>query len=162
LNGWLIGEKEEMKPKFLVGIAIIVIAIFAVMGFAIAGNSNLEVQVNDVLAQRVQGTDLTQRALKLTGVVVGDSIAYDPASLHLEFDVVNSRDDLISNLAKAPRIRVVFQGVKPDTLVNEAHAIVTGKMAADGKFHAGQSPDALLLQCPTKYQNADTVSSTSK
>lgn len=148
-----------MKPKFLIGIGVILVAIFAVMGFAIAGNSNLEVQVNDIEAQKAQGVDLTQRALKLTGVVVGDSIAYDASTLHLEFDVVNSRDDLVSNLAKAPRIRVVFQGVKPDTLVNEAHAIVTGKMGADGKFHAGQSPDALLLQCPTKYQNADTTAS---
>jgi cytochrome c-type biogenesis protein CcmE len=146
-----------MKPKFLIGIGVIVVAVFAVMGFAIAGNSSLEVQVNDVVAQKAQGVDLTQRALKLTGVVVGDSISYDPASLHLEFDVVNSRDDLVSNLAKAPRVRVVFQGVKPDTLVNEAHAIVTGKMGVDGKFHAGQSPDALMLQCPTKYQAADAT-----
>ena len=148
-----------MKPKFLIGIGLILAAIFAVMGFAIAGNSNLEVQVNDIQAQKAQGVDLTQRALKLTGVVVGDSITYDPSTLHLEFDVVNSRDDLVSNLANAPRVRVVFQGVKPDTLVNEAHAIVTGKMGADGKFHAGQSPDALLLQCPTKYENADTTAS---
>jgi cytochrome c-type biogenesis protein CcmE len=148
-----------MKPKFLIGIGLILVAIFAVMGFAIAGNSNLEVQVNDIQAQKAQGVDLTQRALKLTGVVVGDSITYDPSTLHLEFDVVNSRDDLVSNLANASRVRVVFQGVKPDTLVNEAHAIVTGKMGADGKFHAGQSPDALLLQCPTKYENADTTAS---
>lgn len=148
-----------MKPKFLIGIGLILVAIFAVMGFAIAGNSNLEVQVNDIQAQKAQGVDLTQRALKLTGVVVGDSITYDPSTLHLEFDVVNSRDDLVSNLANAARVRVVFQGVKPDTLVNEAHAIVTGKMGADGKFHAGQSPDALLLQCPTKYENADTTAS---
>jgi cytochrome c-type biogenesis protein CcmE len=147
-----------MKPKFIIGIGIIVIAVFAVMGFAIAGNSNMEVQVNDLTTQKAQGVDLSQRALKLTGVVVGDSIAYDSSSMHLEFDVVNSRDDLLNNAANAPRIRVVYQGVKPDTLVNEAHAIVTGKLAADGKFHAGQSPDALMLQCPTKYQVADTAS----
>ena len=147
-----------MKPKFIIGIGIIMVAVIAVMGFAIAGNSSMEVAVNDVVAQRAQGVDLSQRALKLTGVVVGDSITYDSSALHLEFDVVNSRDDLMSNSAKAPRVRVVYQGVKPDTLVNEAHAIVTGKLAADGKFHAGQSQDALMLQCPTKYQSADTAS----
>jgi cytochrome c-type biogenesis protein CcmE len=147
-----------MKPKFVIGIGIIAVAVIAVMAFAIAGNSSMEVAVNDVVAKQSQGVDLTQRALKLTGVVVGDSIQYDASSLHLEFDVVNSRDDLVSNITKAPRLRVVYQGVKPDTLVNEAHAIVTGKLAADGKFHAGQSQDSLLLQCPTKYQNADTVS----
>ena len=147
-----------MKPKFIVGIVIVFIAVFAVMGFAIAGNSSMEVQVNEVVAQRAQGVDLTQRVLKLTGVVVGDSIAYDSSSMHLEFDVVNSRDDLLGNLAKAPRLRVVYLGVKPDTLVNEAHAIVTGKLGADGKFHAGQSQDALMLQCPTKYQDTASAS----
>ncbi len=146
-----------MKPKFVVGIVIIVIAIFAVMGFAIAGNSNLEVQVSDVMKMKSQGEDLTQRPLKLTGVVVGNSITYNPSTLHLEFDVVNSRDDLVNNVATAPRVRVVYQGVKPDTLVDEAHAIVTGRMGADGKFYAGQSPDALMLQCPTKYQAADAT-----
>jgi cytochrome c-type biogenesis protein CcmE len=147
-----------MKPKFIIGIGIVIVAVMAVMGFAIAGNSSMEVKVNDIMAQRSQGVDLSQRVLKLTGVVVGDSIAYDPTSLHLEFDVVNSREDLTSNLAKTPRLRVVFQGVKPDTLVNEANAIVTGKLGADGKFHAGQTQDALMLQCPTKYQSAETAS----
>jgi cytochrome c-type biogenesis protein CcmE len=147
-----------MKPKFIIGIGIIVVAVIAVMGFAIAGNSNLEVKVNDVVAQRDTGADLSQRALKLTGIVVGDSIAYDPANLHLEFDVVNDRDALVNNLANSPRIRVVYKGVKPDTLVHEASAIVTGKLSTDGKFYAGNSPDALMLQCPTKYENAEAVS----
>ena len=147
-----------MKPKFIIGIGIIIVAVIAIMGFAVAGNSSMEVAVNDVVAQRAQGVDLTQRSLKLTGVVVGDSIQYDAGTLHLEFDVVNSRDDLMANGAKAPRQRVVYQGVKPDTLVNEAHAIVTGKLSGDGKFYAGQAQDSLMLQCPTKYQSADTAS----
>jgi cytochrome c-type biogenesis protein CcmE len=147
-----------MKLKFIIGIGIVIVAVAALMGFAIAGNSSLEVKVNEVVAQRAQGMDLSQRVLKLTGVVVGDSIAYDASSMHLEFDVVNSRDDLAGNLAKASRLRVVYQGLKPDTLVNEAQAIVTGKLGADGKFHAGQSPDSLMLQCPSRYQDAQTAS----
>ena len=148
-----------MKPRFLIGIGVILVAVVAVMAFTIAANSNLEVKVNDLVAQQAKGEDLSQRALKLTGIVVGESIAYDPAKLHLEFDLVNSRDVLVNSLATAPRVRVVYQGVKPDTLVHEASAIVTGKVAADGKFHAGDSPDALMLQCPTKYENADTAAS---
>ena len=146
-----------MKPKFIVGIVIIVIAALAVMAFAINGNSNLEVKVSEVVAQQARGADLSQRALKLTGFVVGDSITYDSSALHLEFDVVDTREDLVNHLATAPRIRVVFQGVKPDTLVHEAHAIVIGKVASDGKFYAGKSQDALMLQCPTKYESVDTA-----
>lgn len=143
-----------MKPKFLIGIGLIVVAVVAVMAFSILGNSSLEVQVNELLAQKNSGIDLSQRSLRLTGVVVGDSVVYDSNSLHLEFDVVHSRDDLVNNLAKAQRLRLVYKGVKPDTLVNEAHAIATGKLGPDGKFYVGNSPDALLLQCPTKYENA--------
>ncbi len=148
-----------MKPKFLIGIGLILAAVVAVMVFTVLGNSSMEVQVNDLIAKQQAGQLTADRSLKLTGLVVGDSITYDASSLRLEFDVVNDRDQLINNLATAQRVRVVYQGVKPDTLVNEAHAIVTGKLGADGKFHAGNSPDALLLQCPTKYDNADKQAS---
>ena len=144
-----------MKPKFLIGIGLIVAAVVAVMVFSIIGNSSLEVNVNDLMAQKSSGADLSQRSLKLTGVVVGDSVIYDSNTSQLEFDVVHSREDLINTLPKAQRIRLVYKGVKPDTLVNEAHAIATGKLGPDGKFYVGNSPDALLLQCPTKYEALD-------
>ena len=144
-----------MKPKFLIGISLIVVAVLAVMGFTILGNSSMEVKVNELLAQQAANPNISERSLKLTGFVVGDSIVYDANTSHLEFDIVNSRDDLISNLATATRMRVVADKVaKPDTLVHEASAIVTGKLNPDGRFHAGNSPDALLLQCPTKYAAA--------
>ena len=83
--------------------------------------------------------------------MVGDSIVYDQSTLDLQFDLVNAREDVHVTPISAPRIRVKYRGVRPDTLVHEATAIVTGKVAADGKFVANDSPDALLLQCPTKY-----------
>jgi hypothetical protein len=46
----------------------------------------------------------------------------------------------------------VYRGVKPDTLVHEATAIATGRVGADGKLRVDNSPDALLLKCPTKYE----------
>ena len=144
-----------MKPKFLIGIGLIIAAIAAIMVFTIIGNSSMEVKVNELLAQQAANPNISERSLKLTGFVVGDSIVYDANTSHLEFDVVNSRDDLISNLTTAKRMRVVADKVaKPDTLVHEASAIVTGKLNPDGRFHAGNSPDALLLQCPTKYASA--------
>jgi cytochrome c-type biogenesis protein CcmE len=143
-----------MKAKFLIGISLILTAVVAVMAFTIVGNSSTEVQVHDLLVKQRAGQIAPDRSLKLVGWVVGDSIMYDPNSLRLEFDLVHAREDLFGNLANAERVRVVYRGVKPDTLVNEARAIVTGKLNGDGRFYAGNSPDALLLQCPTKYENA--------
>jgi cytochrome c-type biogenesis protein CcmE len=48
------------------------------------------------------------------------------------------------------RIQVQYSGPKPDLLKNEAQAIMTGQIGADGVFHA----DELLLKCPTKYEEA--------
>ena len=45
---------------------------------------------------------------------------------------------------------MVYIGPKPDLLKDEAQAIMTGHLGADGVFHA----DELLLKCPTKYQEA--------
>jgi cytochrome c-type biogenesis protein CcmE len=49
-----------------------------------------------------------------------------------------------------PRLQVVYQGVKPDLLRDEAQAIMTGKLGEDGVFYA----EELLLKCPTKYEEA--------
>jgi cytochrome c-type biogenesis protein CcmE len=48
------------------------------------------------------------------------------------------------------RIEVVYIGVKPDLLRDEAQAIMTGKIDENGVFVA----DELLLKCPTKYEEA--------
>lgn len=143
-----------MKPKFIIGVGMIVAAMLAVITFAIIGNSNLEVSVNDVRRQVAAGA-APDRALKLSGLVVGDSITYDARTLKLEFDIVQDHDQLKNNLSKADRVRVVYTGSKPDTLEHEAKAIITGRMQPDGSFHAGNSADALLVQCPTKYVAAN-------
>jgi cytochrome c-type biogenesis protein CcmE len=54
------------------------------------------------------------------------------------------------NNPDANRIFVVYEGVMPDLLQNEAQAIMTGKIGEDGIFYASE----LLLKCPTKYEEA--------
>jgi cytochrome c-type biogenesis protein CcmE len=50
----------------------------------------------------------------------------------------------------SPRIEVIYQGVKPDRLVDAAQPIVRGRLQPDGRFLA----DELLLTCPSRYQDA--------
>jgi len=142
-----------MKPKFVIGIGLIIGAVIAVMVFTILNNNSQEVKVNDLLTQ-MSGGAVPDRSFKVTGIVAGDSIVYDQLTNQLEFDIVHSREELHNNMATAGRVRVKYRGVRPDTLVNEATAIVTGRIGPDGRFIAADSPDALLLQCPTKYENA--------
>ena len=103
--------------------------------------------------------------VRISGAVVGDSIQYDPQTLTLKFliadipgdnNVIEQQGGLAAVLHAAvldtnrPRLQIVYTGVKPDLLRNEAQAIITGKLGQDGVFNASE----LLLKCPTKYQDA--------
>jgi len=48
----------------------------------------------------------------------------------------------------APRLKVVYEDVKPDLLKHEAQAILRGQLGEDGRFYA----DEVLLKCPTRYE----------
>ena len=105
------------------------------------------------------------RDLRISGAVIGDSIQYDPETLTLGFTVAhvpgdNQEIEAQGGLAKVlhdavvdpnrQRIEVVYIGVRPDLLRDEAQAIMTGKIDENGVFLA----DELLLKCPTKYEEA--------
>ena len=97
--------------------------------------------------------------------LVGDSIRYDPETLTLSFTIVHMPADsqLVNDeggLADAlhaavidtsrNRLQVVYIGVRPDLLKDEAQAIVSGELREDGVFYANE----LLLRCPTRYEQA--------
>ncbi len=105
------------------------------------------------------------RRAKISGAVIGDTIDYDAENLTLRFTIahVPADNDLLEDeggLAIAlhqavldesrNRLEVVYYGVMPDLLQNEAQAIMTGEVGEDGVFVA----DELLLKCPTKYDEA--------
>jgi cytochrome c-type biogenesis protein CcmE len=96
--------------------------------------------------------------------VIGDTIKFDQATNTITFTMANVTDDTHvleqqGGLAKvlhaavnnpdAKRVEVVVRNQPmPDLLRNEAQAIVTGKLGADGLFYA----DELNLKCPSKYE----------
>ena len=53
-------------------------------------------------------------------------------------------------LRPGDKVKVVYNGAKPDMLKDEAQAILTGKLDSEGVFIA----EELLLKCPTKYEEA--------
>jgi cytochrome c-type biogenesis protein CcmE len=87
------------------------------------------------------------RNLRVSGFVVGDSIAYNPQSSSLSFNIVDSHEDLTSTV-KVDALKIVYTGPKPDLLQNEAQAIAEGKLNSEGTFVANN----LLLKCPTRYE----------
>jgi cytochrome c-type biogenesis protein CcmE len=112
-----------------------------------------------------KGASMMDKPVRVSGAVIGDSIQYDAPNLKLTFEVAHvPADEAIlkedGGLAEAlhravvdpsrARMKVVYVGPKPDLLRNEAEAIMTGHLGADGIFYA----EELLLKCPTRYQEA--------
>jgi cytochrome c-type biogenesis protein CcmE len=150
------------RAKFIVGGLLIVAAIVYLIISSTQANAQYFLTVEELHAK---GDSVAGRELRISGAVIGESIQYDPESLTLSFKVAhvpgdNKEIEAQGGLAEVlhaavidqnrPRLEVVYTGVKPDLLRNEAQAIMTGRMGEDGRFHAQE----LLLKCPTKYEEA--------
>lgn len=151
-----------MKPKFLVGGLLILAAVAYLIFSSTRASAERFITVQEMEAE---GASVVGKSLRLTGAVVGDTIQYDPSTLTLTFEVAHAPADyevteaqggLAEVLHQAvidpnrERVKVIYVGVKPDLLRNEAQAIMTGKVDENGVFHA----EELLLKCPTRYEEA--------
>jgi cytochrome c-type biogenesis protein CcmE len=154
--------KSSGKWKFIIGGLLIILAVVYLIVSSTKASAQYFLTVDELAAK---GSSVQNRDLRISGAVIGDSIQYDPQSLTLKFTVANIPGDNkviekqggLAAVLKAAvndpsqrRLEVVYVGPKPDLLRNEAQAIMTGKVNADGTFQA----DELLLKCPTKYEEA--------
>ncbi len=150
------------RTKFILGGLLILAAVVYLIASSTQASAEYFMTINELKAK---GSGVVGKSLRLSGAVIGDTIQYDPQTLTLTFEVAhvpgdNSEIEAQGGLAEVlhaavvdtsrSRIKVIYTGVKPDLLRNEAQAIMTGRMEADGSFHA----DELLLKCPTRYEEA--------
>jgi cytochrome c-type biogenesis protein CcmE len=149
---WTTEQGELLKPKsnrtkFVVGGVLIVAAIVFLVVNAMSGNTQLYKTVGEFYAEQSR---LVGRDLRVSGIVVGDSIKFtqiDATTSRLEFDIV---DDLEN---PGQRLHIVAMNEPmPDLLQHEAQAMVEGRAEDGGVFHANQG--GLFLKCPTRYEEA--------
>jgi len=148
--------------KFVIGGVLILGAVVFLIWSSTTANSEYFLTIDEL---NEKGESVVDRNVRLSGAVLGDSIQYDAESLTLTFEIAHVSGDNATletegGLAEAlhmavmdpsrSRVTVEYIGPLPDLLRNEAQAIVTGKLGADGVFHA----EELLLKCPTKYEEA--------
>jgi len=150
------------RMKFVMGGVLILAAVIFLIVTSTQSTAEYFLTVDEVSAK---GAQVVNKNVRLSGAVIGQTIAYDPSTLTLTFDVAHVPGDqaLIEDeggLAEVlhaavtdpgrAHVKVVYVGPKPDLLRNEAQAIMTGQMKSDGIFYA----DELLLKCPTRYEEA--------
>lgn len=151
-----------MNYKFIAGGLLIVAAVVYLIVSSTQASAQYFLTVDELIAR---GAEVQDRELRISGAVIGDSIQYDPQTLTLRFTIAAIPGDnkeieaqgglaaVLSDAVNDPnraRLNVIYNGVKPDLLRNEAQAIITGHVGPDGSFEA----EELLLKCPTKYEEA--------
>ncbi len=150
------------RAKFIIGGLLIAAAVIYLIVSTLGSTSQYFMTVQEL---KDKGAAVMGREVRVSGAVLGDTIAYDPETLTLQFTIAHTPGDqkevdAAGGLAavlhaavmdpNAARLQVSYTGVKPDLLRNEAQAIMTGKVGEDGVFYA----EELLLKCPTKYEDA--------
>ncbi len=155
-------SQKNNHIKFIIGgVMLVAVVIFMVIS-ATRETAQFFLTVSELQnAER----DYSGENLRVSGAVIGDSIRYDSASNLLHFTIADipTDDDEIAALGgleavlhdaaidpNAARLAVVYSGAKPDMLKDEAQAILTGSIQADGTFLA----EEILLKCPSKYEEA--------
>ena len=151
------------RTKFIIGGLLILAAVVLLIYTSTLKSAEYFMTVDELHARSTQVID---KKLRISGAVIGSTIRYDSQTLTLTFEVahvpgnqteIDAQGGLAAALhaavadSKKERITVVQVGQpKPDLLRDEAQAIITGHLGADGIFHA----DEILLKCPTKYEEA--------
>lgn len=124
------------KLKYIVGISIIIICIVLL---AIRGFKKSQVFYLTVSEALEQDTTINQNALRVNGMVVPGSIDYVPENLTLKFTISDNKRSLA----------IIFNGAKPDLLIDDKEVVVEGTLGAGGVFKATK----IITKCPSKYQS---------
>lgn len=150
---------HRISNKFIIGGVIMLAAVILLIATSLNGNTQYYMTVNELISGQANRT----RNIRVSGVVLGDTIQYDPNRMNLTFTVVHISSDSkeiesMGGLEKVlhdsihnpnlARIKVIYYGEQPDLLKNEAQVIMTGSLGDDGVFYA----DELLLKCPSRYE----------
>lgn len=150
--------------KFIIGGVVIVAAILYLIVASLSASTQYFLTVDEVI-EKYQAGELDERSIRLSGAVLGETIAYNIDTLELSFiiahvpaenEILAEEGGLAEALHKAvtdpnrSRLKIVYIGPIPDLLQNEAQAILTGQMDSSGVFQA----DEILLKCPTKYEGS--------
>jgi cytochrome c-type biogenesis protein CcmE len=120
-----------MKPKYVIGIAIIV--IFIVFG-ALSFRKTLTPYVSFDEARKSGAT------VQVIGNIVLAEASYDIESHQLRFPIADDHGE---------RLTVVYDGTKPSNFEQADRLVAIGKYEND-VFVA----DQLLVKCPSKYQGS--------
>jgi cytochrome c-type biogenesis protein CcmE len=154
-----LARKSGARWKFLVGGALLLGAIAYLISSGMMLGARFFISVDEV----VDNPDYVGQSVRLTGVVLGDTIVIDesdPRSTEIRFTIAAMPREF-TNLAEAlhqsaedpnaTRLNIVVRGQpQPELLQHEAQAILTGVLNDDGIFYATE----MNFKCPSRFEEA--------
>jgi cytochrome c-type biogenesis protein CcmE len=136
----LTSPQLDAKPakrnlKFIIGAVV----IFAAIGFLVFNAMSSSGAYYMTVAELTeQAGEYHGKNVRVSGVVIDDSVDYNASELILRFNIGD----------EAHQLPIYFHGPRPDNFVRAAEAIVEGKYGEDGVLYA----NSLLLKCPSRYE----------
>ncbi len=121
--------------KFIIGAAVIFLAIGFLVFNAMSSAGAYYMTVTELSDE---ADNYVGKNVRVSGVVVDDSVDYNSSELILRFSIA---DD-------ASQLPIYFHGPRPDNFVRATEAIVEGRYGEDGVLYA----KTLLLKCPSRYE----------
>lgn len=134
----------KKQRKFLFGGAAVIGLVGYLMWTGISDAAVYYHTPSEVLVKVADDPSYRDNGLKVGGRVAVGSVAYDPRTLDLIFDVIDIENPEVS-------FPVVYQGPLPETFKESADVVVEGLFTEAGVFEA----TTVLTKCGSRYEAAE-------
>ena len=126
------------RGKFILGAGMVILTVGFLMAEGIK-DTGVYFLMPAELAERVASdASMYDVGIRVGGTVVAGSIQRDVATQTLEFEVTDGE-------ATFP---VTYQGLVPDTFMDDGEVVVEGRLSLEGTIHA----TTVLAKCGSRYE----------
>lgn len=131
-----------MKPrtKFLIGGALVLGVAGYLMASSINATGEYYLTPTELASKLAADPGFRNTGVKVGARVVPGSIVRADGGTEYNFRVTDG----------SHTVPVEYHGIAPDTFTDSVDVVVSGRMGADGTFHATE----LLAKCASRYENA--------
>ena len=139
--------------RLALGIVVVGIALAYLVYQATSENLTYYRTVEEVLAS----PDALSGQIRISGDVVLQSIVRNDEAREIRFAIQSTTPEISGEPPTAPRqVEVVYRGTVPDIFREGIQVVIEGRFDEGRTFEA----ETLLAKCPSKYQAAGDLTST--
>lgn len=134
----------KKQRKFLMGVVMVAGTVGYLMVTGMKDSMIYYHTPAELVAKTTADPSYRELGVKVGGRVVPGTVAWDPRTLDLRFDVV----DIATGATRFP---VHYQGPLPDTFQEGRDVVIEGRLTQAGVFEAA----TVLTKCGSRYEAAE-------